>query len=157
MLFRSLYEGGTQHVVTDLNASGLTIEADPVRLRQVMHNLLKNAVEAGGERGHIVVSSRVGAEGGNDFVEIAVSDNGPGFDPDLIDQVFEPYVTSKTKGTGLGLAIVKRIVAEHGGWVHAENPHEGGGRVVLHLPGLALSTDQQLPLLAGIDGEGEDA
>ena len=153
----ALYEGGTQRVVTDLHAAGLTIEADPVRLRQVMHNLLKNAVEAGGEQGHIVVSSRIGEEGGNDFVEIAVTDNGPGFDPDLIDQVFEPYVTSKTKGTGLGLAIVKRIVAEHGGWVHAENPDEGGGRVVLHLPGLVLGAEQQLPLLAGMAGEGGGA
>jgi PAS domain S-box-containing protein len=133
----ALYEGGTQQVVMQAAAPGLTIEADPVRLRQVMHNLLKNAVEAGGAEGRIVVSSRVEEEEGSDFVEIAVSDNGPGFDPELITQAFEPYVTSKTKGTGLGLAIVKRIVAEHGGMVHAENLAEGGGRVVLRLPAMA--------------------
>ena len=130
----ALYEGGTQHVTLATGAPGLVIEADPVRLRQVMHNLLKNALEASGERGEVRVSSRIGEEEGNHFVEIAVSDNGPGFDPELIQQVFEPYVTSKTKGTGLGLAIVKRIVAEHGGLVHAENPVDGGGRVVLRLP-----------------------
>jgi nitrogen fixation/metabolism regulation signal transduction histidine kinase len=84
-----------------------------------------------------LVNSRAGEEENNIFVEIAVSDNGPGFDPELIAQVFEPYVTSKTKGTGLGLAIVKRIVAEHGGVVHAENLPEGGGRVVLRLPAMA--------------------
>jgi len=67
-------------------------------------------------------------------VEIHVDDNGRGFDPDLINQVFEPYVTSKTKGTGLGLAIVKRIVAEHGGMIRAENPPAGGGRVLVRLP-----------------------
>ncbi|MCG6965303.1 MAG: HAMP domain-containing protein [Chromatiaceae bacterium] len=132
-----LYEGGSQQLVMQLDAPGLTVEADPVRLRQVLHNLLKNALEAGGENGRILVNSRAGEEENNIFVEIAVSDNGPGFDPELIAQVFEPYVTSKTKGTGLGLAIVKRIVAEHGGVVHAENLPEGGGRVVLRLPAMA--------------------
>lgn len=132
----ALYEGGTQHISVRLDAADLVIEADPVRLRQVMHNLLKNALEAGGEQGAIEVSSQLGKEEGIDFVEIAVSDNGPGFDPAQIGQVFEPYVTSKTKGTGLGLAIVKRIVAEHGGVIHAENRAEGGGRVVLRLPSM---------------------
>ncbi len=136
-----LYEGGSQHVTTQLDSPGLMIEADPVRLRQVFHNLIKNALEASGSSGRVVVSSCVGEEEGNGFVEIAVSDNGPGFDPDLIGQVFEPYVTSKTKGTGLGLAIVKRIVAEHGGLVHAQNPPEGGGRIVVRLPALSGRRD----------------
>lgn len=151
----ALYEGGAQQVVMQTGAPGLTIEADPVRLRQVMHNLLKNALEAGGADGPIVVSSRVGEEEGNDFVEIAVSDNGPGFDPELITQAFEPYVTNKTKGTGLGLAIVKRIVAEHGGVVHAENPVAGGGRVVLRLPAMAqvlVRTAPEAPRLADKGG-----
>jgi len=130
----ALYEGGSQQVTLACGAPGLVVEADAVRLRQVLHNLLKNALEAAGEQGRILVSSRVGEEEGRDFVEIAVSDNGPGFDPELIGQVFEPYVTSKTKGTGLGLAIVKRIVSEHGGVIQAENPDVGGGRVVLRLP-----------------------
>ncbi len=133
----ALYEGGTQMLALQLDAPDLTIEADPVRLRQVMHNLIKNALEASGEHGCVVVSSRVGEEEDSGFVEIVVSDNGPGFDPELIGQAFEPYVTNKTKGTGLGLAIVKRIVAEHGGLVHAENADQGGGRVVLRLPALA--------------------
>lgn len=151
----ALYEGGPQAVSMQLNASGLTVKADPVRLRQVMHNLLKNALEAGGEQGSIAVSSRIGEEEGDDFVEIAVSDNGPGFDPELIGQVFDPYVTSKTKGTGLGLAIVKRIVAEHGGVIDAENPDTGGGRVVLRLPALACEPQLEIPKLPGAGGRGE--
>ncbi|MCB1923732.1 MAG: HAMP domain-containing protein [Gammaproteobacteria bacterium] len=143
----ALYEGGTQHVTLTAGAPDLTIEADPVRLRQVMHNLIKNALEASGERGSVNVSSQVGEEEGSRFVEIAVSDNGPGFDPELIQQVFEPYVTSKTKGTGLGLAIVKRIVVEHGGLVLAENLAGGGGRVVMRLPARA----------AHVTGAGDDA
>jgi nitrogen fixation/metabolism regulation signal transduction histidine kinase len=137
-----------------LNAPGLTINADPVRLRQVIHNLLKNALEAVGDQGSILVSSRIGEEEGDDFVEIAVSDNGPGFDPKLIGQVFDPYVTSKTRGTGLGLAIVKRIVAEHGGVIDAENPEAGGGRVVLRLPALAREQDGETPSQPGADARG---
>ena len=140
----ALYEGGTQQIQVQPGAAGVVIEADPVRLRQVLHNLLKNAVEAGGEQARITLASRhvEGEDQSGPFVEIQVSDNGPGFDPDLIGQVFEPYITSKTKGTGLGLAIVKRIIAEHGGWVQAENLPGGGGRVVLRLPALPAARDQ---------------
>ena len=60
---------------------------------------------------------------------IVVSDNGPGFQRDLIGTVFDPYVTSKPKGTGLGLAIVKKIVEEHGGRIEADNRQMGGARV----------------------------
>jgi PAS domain S-box-containing protein len=151
----ALYEGGTQRVELQLDARGVTIEADPVRLRQVLHNLLKNAVEAGGEQGHIVISSRTGEEEGSGFVEIAVCDNGPGFDAEVLGQAFEPYVTNKTKGTGLGLAIVKRIVAEHGGVIHAENPPDGGGLVVLRLPAQLNRPAQQSMLLSGAAGKGD--
>ena len=69
-----------------------------------------------------------------ELAEILVEDTGPGFQPDLIGQVFDPYVTSKTRGTGLGLAIVKKIVEEHGGRIEAENRREGGARVRIELP-----------------------
>ena len=74
--------------------------------------------------------------------------------PELIGQVFDPYVTSKTRGTGLGLAIVKRIVAEHGGVIDAENPETGGGRVVLRLPALAREQDRETPSQPGADARG---
>ena len=83
-----------------------------------------------------------------------MSDSGPGFDPELISQAFEPYVTKKTRGTGLGLAIVKRIVAEHGGVVHAENAADGGGRVLLRLPAMAHATGHIASLASGAAGEG---
>lgn len=150
----ALYEGGPQQVKMTLNAPGMRIEADPVRLRQVLHNLLKNAVEAAGDDGRIEISSRTGEEEGRDFVEVAVVDNGPGFDPELIGQVFEPYVTNKTKGTGLGLAIVKRIVAEHGGVIHVENPADGGGRVVLRLPAHSNTHGTPVVQANGTNGNG---
>jgi nitrogen fixation/metabolism regulation signal transduction histidine kinase len=67
-------------------------------------------------------------------VAILVTDNGPGFQRDLIGTVFDPYVTSKPKGTGLGLAIVKKIVEEHGGRIEADNLRSGGARVRIVLP-----------------------
>ena len=67
-------------------------------------------------------------------VAIVVTDNGPGFQRDLIGTVFDPYVTSKPKGTGLGLAIVKKIVEEHGGRIEADNRRSGGARVRILLP-----------------------
>ena len=68
-----------------------------------------------------------GGPGGGNAV-IMVTDNGLGFDRELLARVFEPYVTSKPKGTGLGLAIVKKITEEHGGSIEASNRPEGGAR-----------------------------
>ena len=65
---------------------------------------------------------------------MTVQDNGPGFDTDKIDRVFEPYISSKEKGTGLGLAICRRIVEEHGGTIRATNPQHGGAAVIISLP-----------------------
>ena len=68
------------------------------------------------------------------YAVVTVSDNGPGFQRELLGRVFDPYVTSKPKGTGLGLAIVKKIVEEHGGRIDADNRPEGGARVRIVLP-----------------------
>src|SRR5262249_16466230 len=82
------------------------IEADAGRLRQVLHNLLRNALEAMEHQPepYVEISTRVHAAD-SDLVEIKVVDNGPGFSSDIVHQAFDPYVTSKPKGTGLGLAI----------------------------------------------------
>jgi nitrogen fixation/metabolism regulation signal transduction histidine kinase len=113
-----------------------TVVADQGRLRQLLHNLLTNATEAleGRRGGEIVVGTRLASRGDADVAEITVEDDGPGFQRDLIGQVFDPYVTTKAKGTGLGLAIVRKIVEEHGGHVDAENRAEGGARVRIDLP-----------------------
>jgi nitrogen fixation/metabolism regulation signal transduction histidine kinase len=69
-----------------------------------------------------------------DSVVITVTDNGHGFQKEMLARVFDPYVTSKQKGTGLGLAIVKKIVEEHGGRIEADNRPEGGACVRVILP-----------------------
>lgn len=112
------------------------IEADRGRLRQIIHNLLVNAIEAleGSPEPEIRVETRCLERPEGRLAEIVVEDNGPGFRPDVIGQVFDPYVTTKPKGTGLGLAIVKKIVEEHGGRIEADNGRTGGARVRIELP-----------------------
>jgi signal transduction histidine kinase len=113
-----------------------SIVADPGRLRQLLNNLLTNAVEAleGQADGLIAVSTRRATRGDGEVAEITVEDNGPGFQHDMIGQVFDPYVTTKAKGTGLGLAIVRKIVEEHGGHIEADNQASGGASVRVDLP-----------------------
>ena len=112
------------------------LEADVGRIRQILHNLIRNASEAleGAANGEIDVSLSAGEFEGIDVILIRVEDNGPGFDTGAISQVFDPYVTTKPKGTGLGLAIVKKLVEEHVGSIRAENRREGGAAISIRLP-----------------------
>jgi nitrogen fixation/metabolism regulation signal transduction histidine kinase len=122
---------------------GLEIEADAVRVRQLLHNLIRNAQEAleGQSEGVIDIAARSIVDGERTFAEISVRDNGPGIDPEVLARLFEPYVTSKNKGTGLGLAIVKKLVEEHGGTVAAENLPNHGASLVVRLPVRAVIRD----------------
>jgi nitrogen fixation/metabolism regulation signal transduction histidine kinase len=112
------------------------IHADRGRIRQVLNNLLTNSLEALEREPdpRIIVETRRRAGAGSDMIELAVRDSGPGFQPESIGQIFDPYVTTKPKGTGLGLAIVRKIVDEHGGRIEAENDPRGGARVRVWLP-----------------------
>jgi nitrogen fixation/metabolism regulation signal transduction histidine kinase len=80
-----------------------------------------------------LVCSRSLHEGDGKNYEVCFEDNGPGFNDEMIQHLFEPYVTNKHKGTGLGLAIVKKIVEEHGGSIWAENS-DNGAVVIVRLP-----------------------
>jgi nitrogen fixation/metabolism regulation signal transduction histidine kinase len=152
-LYRSLDASRRVRLLLDLDVSVGGLLADPGRLRQLLHNLLTNAVEAiEGEPGGKVRVATERIEGPDgDSVILTVEDNGPGFPRELVGQAFDPYVTSKTKGTGLGLAIVRKIVEEHGGHVDAGNRSEGGAFVRIELPlndkprGEAVNTDAHQP------------
>jgi nitrogen fixation/metabolism regulation signal transduction histidine kinase len=112
------------------------LEADRGRVRQILNNLVTNALEAleGVPGARIELATGLGEADGQPMAVVAVLDNGPGFQKELLGRIFEPYVTSKPKGTGLGLAIVKKIVEEHGGRIEADNRPEGGARVRVMLP-----------------------
>ena len=122
------------------------IEADAGRLRQVLHNLLRNALEATEhqDQASVEISTRRVTSAESELVEIKVADNGPGFLRDIVDQAFDPYVTSKPKGTGLGLAIVKKLIEEHGGEIRARNREQGGAEISILIPMLVDAGGQLL-------------
>jgi PAS domain S-box-containing protein len=109
------------------------IQADKGHLRQVLHNLIKNALEAdSSSHNSLTITTLHLTQTAFECVELRIQDRGPGIPKELLERLFEPYVTTKTKGTGLGLAIVKKIVEEHGGMVWIENMN--GACVVIRLP-----------------------
>ncbi|MCA3253119.1 MAG: ATP-binding protein [Pseudomonadota bacterium] len=101
------------------------ILGDPSQLRQVVHNLVQNALDAVADRPdgqvEVATSSARGHGGELRAVRLAVLDNGPGFPDKVLKRAFEPYVTTKAKGTGLGLAVVRKIADEHGARIAAVN------------------------------------
>ena len=123
----------------------MEIEADAVRVRQLLHNLIRNAQEAleGQADAHIEITAGFVPGTERAMAEISVSDNGPGIAAELLPRLFEPYVTSKNKGTGLGLAIVRKLIEEHGGTVSAENLSPHGARLAVRLPVRSRSSDAQ--------------
>ncbi len=119
------------------------IEADRDRIRQILHNLMTNSIEAceGSKHGEIQLRTARAESANGETVEIILQDSGPGFAAEVLGRMFEPYITTKTKGTGLGLAIVKKIVEEHGGHIEAENRREGGAQIRIELPIMAAARD----------------
>ncbi len=116
--------------------------ADVSRLRQVLHNLISNAIDAIGDHsGQIQIVTDYVETGATHCAELRVRDSGVGIAEDLLEQLFEPYVTSKPKGTGLGLAIVAKIIEEHGGMVSAANLAEGGAEITIRLPDKSIMDD----------------
>ncbi len=113
------------------------IYADPGMLRQVLHNLFQNAIDAltGVDNPRILVTTTQGTGG----VLLTVRDNGTGIAEGVMGRIFEPYVTTKPKGTGLGLAIVKKIVDEHHGRILVENVKPHGANVSIVLPSKAAA------------------
>ena len=117
------------------------ILADGVRLRQLVHNLIKNSLETTGVNGWVKLETKCTEYFGQSCVELSVEDNGKGVAADVVDKIFEPYVTTKVKGSGLGLAIVKKIVDEHGGTVWVDNLPKGGARFIVRLPMISDSNE----------------
>lgn len=116
----------------------VTGQVDPDQMRQVLWNLLSNAVQATDEHGHVWVTlSEDRDEAGAPWALLEVVDDGPGIPPELRERVFEPFFTTRERGSGLGLAMVSRIVESHGGSIGIRTPSEGGNAFVIRLPGVA--------------------
>lgn len=130
----ALYEPQADKLELDLDDKLANIQGDSVRLRQVLHNLIKNAVEAHSSKAHVEIKTSMLKHLGSEYIDITFKDYGQGIQDDLIDQIFDPYITSKASGTGLGLAIVKKIVEEHSGIVWVENNEQQGVSFFLRFP-----------------------
>jgi len=111
---------------------GLTARGDSVRLREVVINLVLNALDASKRGGEIRIK---GTKKGPAEVELAVEDDGPGVAPEQREKVFQPFFTTKAQGTGLGLAIVHSVVTQHRGSIRLEATEKGGAAFRVRLPG----------------------
>ena len=110
------------------------VMTDPAGIRQVLNNLIINASDALGDKGgELKLRTRIDPVKDNLLV-LELQDNGPGFPAELLDRIFEPYVTTKTSGSGLGLPISRRIIEENSGTMRAANLPKGGAVVIIQLP-----------------------
>lgn len=134
LLGGEIHQGGME-IVFSMEEGLPNVFGDPISIRQVLLNLVRNAVEVldaqtGGERRITVSASRAGDRA----VEIAVEDSGPGIPVDLRHKVFEPFFSTKDSGTGMGLPICRSIIEAHGGILKIDTPATGGSRFCFHLP-----------------------
>ena len=131
-----LYHQDNSEIVIDLDLEPdlPKISVDNVRLRQLVHNLIKNSLETLEGSGSIRLSTAEVEKSGRSWIEFSVADSGKGIAEEVAQNLFEPYVTTKTSGSGLGLAIVQKIVDEHGGSVRVDRAEEGGARFTVLLP-----------------------
>lgn len=140
-----LYEATGARIALEVAPDTPAVRGDPAKLRQVIHNLLRNAEDA--VAGVSAPRLKLSVEPAGERVALRVADNGPGFPAEFMGRAFEPYVTTKPGGTGLGLAIVHKIVEEHRGSVRLENLPGAGARVSILLPA-AEAPAEALPRVA---------
>ena len=129
-----LYEAGACTFDAVFSNIPAVMYADTTAMRQVLHNIFKNAAEAAEEATQPEVHIHTDNTDGK--ITLTVANNGKSFSKDMLANAFEPYVTDKPTGTGLGLPVVKKIVEEHGGRIALSNPAEGGASVKITLPAL---------------------
>ncbi len=106
---------------------------DRIQIQQVLLNLIRNAVDAmkNGQRKELTITKHAPADG---MVIVSVSDTGPGIDPEIRDQLFQPFVTTKAEGMGVGLSISRTIIDAHGGKLWVDDNPSGGATFRFSLP-----------------------
>jgi signal transduction histidine kinase len=116
---------------------------DPEKIRQALLNIFLNAVQVMNNNGKIFVETKLINDNENldidvkqktAWVKIVVTDTGPGIPNDILNKVFDPFVTNRKKGTGLGLSITHSIIAEHKGKISVTNVKQGGAKFIISLP-----------------------
>ena len=133
-MFREEFEEARISAVIDLSPDLPPISADPDQIRQVVWNLVSNAVQAVGGSGTLTVATHLADSADRIGVILEVSDTGGGIPRDVVQNIFNPFFTTKAKGTGLGLPIVHTIVETHGGTIHLDNREGVGVAFSIFLP-----------------------
>jgi len=130
----SLYDNH-DGVRVDLDLSGdlPKLQLDQDAISRVLINLIKNAIEAKKKNTQLNINIKSTLNENDGLVQLTITDDGKGFPSDIIDQVFEPYITTKKKSGGLGLAIVQNIIEQHDGQIFASNVKPHGARVTIEL------------------------
>ena len=117
----SVVAGGKGDIKTHIDIDGLpAIKGDEILLRQAFTNLVQNAIESMPKGGELSVRSSL-----VDFIEVSISDTGPGIAENIVDKIFLPFFTTKDRGTGLGLSIVQKIIVSHGGNIFVDSSNNG--------------------------------
>ena len=133
-LLSSLASGQKFELTSAITQNALPVLADHIQLQQVILNLVVNGIDAMKDtatenRVISIQTSRV-----EEFAELSVSDRGPGIPEDKLNEIFEPFFTSKAEGMGMGLSIARTIVEAHNGQIWAENRDHGGASFRIRLP-----------------------
>lgn len=117
-------------IITEVDEGLPFVRLDAEQMKQVLLNLILNAIEAMPDGGQLTISARRREQ----ELRLSVRDTGKGIDPAVREKLFSPFVTTKTRGTGLGLAIAHRLVMQHGGQIEAIAGENGGAVIEIRLP-----------------------
>jgi len=129
--FETLAAAGGVKVSVEMPPDMPLVDVDPLRIQQVIGNLVANALRYAPRESTIAI----GGETIPGSVRVSVTDHGSGVDPDLLPHIFDRFAKSEdSRGSGLGLAIARRLVEAHGGSIRAECPTDGGTRIAFDLP-----------------------
>ena len=144
-----------ENIVTDLQGTrpagliadlceGAIVHADPVALRRILENLVRNAVDSiGSDQGTVTVATeRVPGNEGLEWIQVTVTDNGAGMSEEQKTRIFDDFYTTKANGTGLGLSIVRRLVMDLDGRIDVESAEGEGTRMIIHLPAAKVEPER---------------
>jgi signal transduction histidine kinase len=131
MLFQPMLMDGSVHIEFEARDSNLTIHCDRNKIKQVLMNIIKNAIEATVSDGTIHISL---AKASSHAVHITISDQGFGIPPEHLKRIWEPFFTTKQSGTGLGLMVSLKIIELHHGLIHVQSKKQEGTTFIIELP-----------------------
>ena len=131
-LLKNVFQEKKLNIVTDFSAKLPLANSDPNQIKQVILNLIQNAIDATPEKGTVQIATAIDEH--NENIKIIVSDTGIGIENKNLESIFEPFFTTKVTGVGLGLAIVNKIIKDHDGFITVRNREDGGAEFTIILP-----------------------